>query len=457
VRTGKHGQPTPSIVTRRPSPADVVVAAGARWLARANRCVVPALVGLALAGYILIYAGGLARSPVRSDGFGYYAYLPAVVVHGDPLFERLVADCCGGDFRWYGIQRWPGTGRWVDRYPIGVAVLVAPAYLLAHAVTLWSGMPADGFSLLYVHGAGLSAIVAFGIGLALLRRVLLRLYSPPSVTATLLVVALGTNLVHYATWDPLYSHIYSFALISALLWLVPTWFTDPTTRRSALLGLLAGLIVLVRHPNVIFLLLIPLYGIIGPRDLGPRVRLLAARRWSIVLALVVFGAVLFPQLALYRAATGQWLVSSYGDQWFDFAHPRVAGVLFSVRKGLFFWSPALIGAVAGLFVMRDAARLWRVPATVVLALHTYIVASWWVYGSGYGHRAFTDALAIAALPLGSVLVSAGRRPRLALIVSALAGLAIALSLAQMIQVWLGVMPMHDVTWKQYRRLFLRFR
>jgi hypothetical protein len=213
----------------------------------------------------------------------------------------------------------------------------------------------------------------------------------------------------------------------------------------------------VRHPNVLFLLLVPLYGITGPQDLGARVRLLAARAPSVALAMAVFGAVLFPQLALYRAATGQWLVSSYGDQWFDFAHPRIAGVLFSVRKGLFFWSPALIASVAGLFLMRDAARPWRVPASVVLALHTYIVASWWVYGSGYGHRAFPDALGIAALPLGSVLVSAGRRPRLGLIVSALAGLAIALSLAQMIQVWLGMIPMHDVTWKQYRHLFLRFR
>jgi hypothetical protein len=173
--------------------------------------------------------------------------------------------------------------------------------------------------------------------------------------------------------------------------------------------------------------------------------------------MVVFGAVLFPQLALYRAATGQWLVSSYGDQWFDFAHPRITGVLFSVRKGLFFWSPALIAAVAGLFLMRDSARLWRVPVAVVLALQTYIVASWWVYGSSYSHRGFTDALGIAALPLGSALVSAGRRPRFALVVSALCALAIGLSLAQMVQVWLGVMPMHDVTWKQYRQLFLRFR
>jgi hypothetical protein len=142
VRTGNNGQPTPSIVTPSPSPADALAAAGTRWLARVNRFVVPALVGLALAGYNVIYAGGLARSPVRSDGFGYYAYLPAVVVHGDPFFERLAADCCGGDFRWYGIQRWPGTGRWVDRIPhrSGCARRVGlPPHACAHALVGHAG------------------------------------------------------------------------------------------------------------------------------------------------------------------------------------------------------------------------------------------------------------------------------------------------------------------------------
>jgi hypothetical protein len=31
-----------------------------------------------------------------------------------------------------------------------------------------------------------------------------------------------------------------------------------------------------------------------------------------------------------------------------------------------------------------------------------------------------------------------------------------LSAAQMIQVWLGIMPMANVTWARYRALFLRF-
>lgn len=42
---------------------------------------------------------------------------------------------------------------------------------------------------------------------------------------------------------------------------------------------------------------------------------------------------------LYHYATFD---SSYGTFGFDFASPRIAGVLFSVQKGLFFWSPLLL-------------------------------------------------------------------------------------------------------------------
>lgn len=56
------------------------------------------VVALALAGYIYIYATGLAETPIRSDGFEYYVYLPAVVIHHDPTLERFARDCCGGAF-----------------------------------------------------------------------------------------------------------------------------------------------------------------------------------------------------------------------------------------------------------------------------------------------------------------------------------------------------------------------
>lgn len=441
------GRPAPSV--RHPV---------ARALARTDPWVVPVLVLLATAAYCWIYGAGLARTPIRSDGAGYYIYLPAIVVFGDPTLQSLAHDCCGGRAPAHGLSRWPETGRWLNQYPIGVALLAAPAYVAAHALTLWSGMPPDGFSFLYAHAAGLCGVAAFGIGLALVRRVLAQSFAPPVAAATLLVVGLGTNLIHYAAWDPFYSHVYSFALIAALLYVSPLWLDAPSVRRSLLLGTLAGLIVLVRHPNALFLLLVPLFGIERPGDLAGRARVLARRGRHAAIAGGAALVVVAPQLLLYRTSTGHWVVSAYRDQWFDFAHPELAGVLFGVTKGLFFWSPVLLLVVPGVFAMRGAVGAWRTPVAVVLAAHTYLVASWWdwQFGSSYGHRAFTDAIGLMALPMAAALESIGRHRGAAVFAGVALGAALALSLAQMIQVWTGVMPMDDVTWEQYTRLFLRF-
>jgi hypothetical protein len=82
-----------------------------------------------------------------------------------------------------------------------------------------------------------------------------------------------------------------------------------------------------------------------------------------------------------------------------FAGFTLLGVLFGVQKGLFFWSPALLLAVAGVGVARDWAAKLILPTVLVLGTDTYLIASWWdwQFGGSYGHRAFTDALSLAAV------------------------------------------------------------
>lgn len=127
----------------------------------------------AVIGYGCLYAFDLAWPPIRSDGFSYYVYLPAWFIHHDPTLERTAADCCGGTFpQFTAIYRWPATGRWVNPHPIGEAVLLLPFFLAADALTRWSNLSRDGFSMYYQHAAGLAGVLYFAAGLALLRRTL---------------------------------------------------------------------------------------------------------------------------------------------------------------------------------------------------------------------------------------------------------------------------------------------
>jgi hypothetical protein len=169
---------------------------------------------------------------------------------------------------------------------------------------------------------------------------------------------------------------------------------------------------------------------------------------------------LTPQLLIYRVATGRWLVSAYSEVGsFSFASPHLWGVLLSVQKGLFFWSPVLLLAIAGFLLPAEWERRFRLPAAVIFVTQTYLIASWsdWQFGASFGHRGFTDGLALAAIFIAAFFHWLSKRPQAIRrgVGVAVAGLVV-LSTAQMIQYWLRILPLANTTWDQYRSLFLRF-
>jgi len=400
-----------------------------------------------LAAYVYVYAAGLAPTPIRSDGFSYYVYLPSWFIYHDTTLTSVARDCCGGEFPAFtAIVRWPNTHRWVNAHPIGVAVMQAPFFAIAHALTRWTNLSPDGFTLYYQQAAGLSGVFWAIAGLSLLGSLLRRHFDVPVTAATLVTLLLGTNLFHYATFDSSYSHVYSFFLFTAFLSVADTWHSDTRLSKAAICGVVAGLIVLVRHTNALLLLCFAPWFRGDPRRAA--------------LMILVCLLVVSPQLAIYYEATGRPLVSSYGELGFNFSSPRIVAVLFSTQKGLFFWSPVLLAACAGFVVLarcRDSVRRFVLPSIVFLSANAYLIASWWdwQFGGSFGHRGFVDALPLFAIGLAGFYrwAFAARRwyPLAAAVVC-----AVALNLFQMAQYWSGRLPFSDTTWDQYRAVFLRW-
>jgi hypothetical protein len=356
-----------------------------RWRSTLLRHVVAMVGVVGVFAQIALYGSRPTIAPIRSDGYSYYVYLPNWLLFHDPTLQAAADDCCGGEYPAFAaIIRWPGTGRWVNAHPIGVAVMTAPFFGVAHGLTRWSNLPPDGFSLYYQHAVALAGLAYVLAGLAILRRLLRRHFTEGVVLATLVAITFGTNLFHYAVYDASYSHAFAFCLVCSLLALTDRWWREPGWRVSAALGAVAGLIVLVRHPNALFLALIPLAGVTGWREIVPHARRLLDRWPQLIVIALVAALCVLPQLVLYRQATGSWLVSSYGNLGFPYLwSPRIADVLVSVQKGLFFWSPILLLAVAGFLVPTPWSRRWRLPAAAVFTLLTYIIASWhdWQFGA----------------------------------------------------------------------------
>ena len=417
---------------------------------------------LCLIGYTFVYATGRADRPIRSDGFSYYVYLPSWFLFHDTTLSALARDCCGGVYPAYtAIIRWPTTRQWVNAHPIGVAVMQAPFFPVAHALTRWTNLSPDGFTLYYQHAVGLSGLFWLVAGMAVLSRTLRRHFSDGVTAATLATLLLGTNLYHYATFDSSYSHPYSFFLFAAFLDLTERWYAQPRVGISILLGSVAGLIVLTRHTNALALLFFPLYNLNSIDATRARFALIRRERRLVTLIALVSAIVVAPQLAIYYEATGRVFVSSYGDLGFAFTSPHLIQVLFSVQKGLFFWCPVLLIGCAGFVCLarsRNSARAFVLPAILFLAVDTYIIASWWdwQFGASFGHRGFVDTLPIFAIGMAGFFAAASRRRHARQLIAVVVVLAVALNLFQMLQYWNHVLPYSDTTWDQYREVFLRW-
>lgn len=436
----------------------------ARVIRFGHRVFVPLVFCLGLIAQIAIYDKGLAHDPIRSDGVSYYVYLPAIVLHQSPRLWALANEEYGGAFPpWTSITRWTRSGGagWLNPHPIGEAVLMLPFFLAAHLLTRWSNLPPDGFSLYYQQAASLAGLFYGVLGLEILRRALLRYFTRGVVLAALIAIALGTNLFHYMTYDAVYSHVYAFFLVCVLVFLIPRWYDSPSTARSLGLGITCGLLVITRHTHGILLLLPALYDVGVNVSVRERIQFLLQHARALGIVIASAFVVVVPQLLIYYAVTGHWLVTGYDQQeTFHFDRPHFFGVLFSVQKGVFFWSPLLLIAMLGFFVMPRTVRAFRWPSLMVLAVITWLIASWfdWQFGGSYGHRGFTDVLPLFALALASACAWLAARPvGIRAVGVAAIVLTTSLSVVQMLQYWLGIVPIVDTTWEQYRQLFLNFQ
>jgi hypothetical protein len=272
-------------------------------------------------------------------------------------------------------------------------------------------------------------------------------------------VIFGTSLFHDATFLPSYSHVYSFFLFALLLTVCDSYSRRgaAVTSRPILvcagLGAITGLIALVRVPNVIAAIL--------PLALVCERFIRSGNRRSLVLELfsgmLAFLFVFSIQVMYWHAVTGRFVLNPYQGEHFNWLAPQIWNFLFSIRRGLFVWSPVVLIAAAGLplLVRRDKPLGFAVCA--VLALEVYICSSWWSwwFGDSFGSRPIADMAPLIALPLASSLEWIGGRT-FRFVPAAIVTCLIGLNLFLMVSYWNELFPWDDVTATDLLRLPLNW-
>ncbi|MBK8173627.1 MAG: hypothetical protein IPK60_25270 [Sandaracinaceae bacterium] len=382
---------------------------------------------IAIIASATMYAAGL-RHVIRSDGAGYYAYLPAVFIQGNLSMQRGVAPDYEIAPEWLRVD--PASRQIFDKFPVGTALFMLPFFLVAHASAHVLSLQADGFSAPYQIAIAIAGIVFGMLGLYMLRRVLEQRFTH-GVGLVLLAMAFGTNLFHYFTFDAVFSHVYSFFLFASFVWLVTRFFESASVRVAMFLGLVMGAIMLVRPTNAIVLLYLPLHGLCANTP--------GLRHWKLLLLSAFLAAGLFSiQILCWKITTGHYVVYAYGHEHFDLTSPKPLQVLFSLKKGLFFWSPLLLLATWGFRALKRQQSRDLTPSLAVLSLQLALVASWWNwwYGGSFGHRAFTEYSVFFALGLGALAEESHDKQWFKIATA----LGVALSVVAMALYWAHVIP-----------------
>ncbi len=351
------------------------------------------------------------EATIAWDVSGYYLYLPAVFIYKDlrelnflPGIIETYHPSHFPDQAYLHSQTSDGSNRMVMKYPLGMALLYLPFFLLAHLVAHFGDFPADGFSYPYQVAILLGSVAIGLVGLWFTKKNLQLFFSDKVTAVTILLIAVGTNFLNYATFDAAMTHLHLFAVFSVLFYLTVRWHENPSWRLSFGIGLCIGLAALVRPTDIIIALVPLFYGIINHNSLQSKISLLA-QHWQKLLALVLTVALVgFLQLAYWKYAAGEWIIYSYQEQGFSFLNPHFSNVLFSFRKGWFVYTPLMVMAVIG-FVFLAKQRQIFTAILLFFLINTWIVSSWdvWWYGGSLGQRAMVQSYALLAFPLAASL------------------------------------------------------
>lgn len=399
------------------------------------------------------------EQPISWDVAGYYMYLPAKFIYHDlemKDFSQMDSIRKKYDFStsFYQVNKTP-KNKYIIKYTMGNSFFYMPFFFLGDVIAKVSGYPADGFSAPYNMSVAWGCFIYVFLALYYVRKILLHLFNDLIAAYTLFAVVFGTNLFLTLSIDNLLSHSTLFFLYSLLIWHTIKFHENPTYRSAAILGLLGGLIILVRPTDVVGWL-IPIFGGIGSiKDLYHSIK---TRFIHLGIFLVVAGIVFFPQLLYWKINAGSWFYNSYNNpgEGLDLWGPHLFKFLFSYRKGWLIYTPLMICSFIGILIsIKHKSKLF-LPIALFSIVNLWLVSSWtcWWYAGSFSSRAMVQSYAVMMIPLGYFIqFIVTRNKSFSLIGRTVLLMLIFFCMFQTWQYSIGILPADRVTKAYYWKTF----
>jgi len=338
---------------------------------------------------------------ISSDVIWYYEYLPAIFIYHDYTLEFI--DKYKGTHKFtMDLKELPNHKK-VIKTSMGMSLLYAPFFFVGHGYALLSNYDAGGYSQPYRIAIMLASFFYLMLGLFYLSKLLLKYFDQYVSSWVILLIVFGTNLYYYATYCTGFTHQYAFALIAMFLWYTIKWHESKKYKYSIILGILIGLISLVRPTNILVLIFFVLWDIKSIHDIKKQLFIFFKEYKKLMIIILCSVIIWVPQFLYWKAISGSFLCYSYVGERFFFDNPHVLKGLFSYRKGWLLYSPVMIFSVIGLVFLTKKTKEMSFAIYLFLLLFVYMIFSWWCwwYGGSFGLRAMIDIYAVWAIPMAA--------------------------------------------------------
>jgi hypothetical protein len=345
------------------------------------------------------------RGVIKHDVNMYYAYLTAGIIEKDLKLDFMSEPGFDNKFRYWNTRA--ENGNRIIITSMGLAFMYAPFFLVAHLIAHVAGLPTDGYGSIYQFFLVFGGLFYAIAGLLVLRRLLSRIFDPVTTAITLVLVAIGTNLYYYSTYEAAMPHVYNFFLVAVFTWQVIRWYRKPGWKNALLVGGLLGLISLIRPTNILVFFILLFWDVKSLGEFRQRILFFLQRYYLVLLMLAAFILVWTPQMLYWKMITGKFLYFSYGvaGASFYFKSPQIIGSLFSFIKGWYVYTPVMLFATLGILFLRKRYQASFLAVLLLFLTMVYVQSSWWSwwFGGGFGLRAYIDIYAVMAFPLAVVV------------------------------------------------------
>ena len=249
-----------------------------------------------------------------------------------------------------------------------------------------------------------------------------------------------------------------FTIFAAILYYSIKWYKNQKLYYAIIIGVCAGLAVLIRPTSIVALLIPLLWGVFNKVSIRDRIALLTKHISQLLILAFAAFLVVLPQLIYWHQQTGIWLFYSYPGEKLNLLSPEFLNVFFSYKKGWLLYSPLMFFAIFGFIPFYKNYRPYFYSVFVFFLINTWVVSSWdcWWYGGSFGLRAFVESYAFMVFPLAA-FIEWIRKRNLAIqsIAAIVLALLICLNIFQTYQALYGIIHSERTNAEYYQRIFLK--